>query len=332
MAPPDPWSPPPPDRKAAIRELIRGREVAIRLGDLVRRSSAGEGGRDEAGELAEQVLTSLSKALQALDSGEFSEVCQGPAAGATSLCSDEGRSVASSGKRKARLLADRRGGQRRRSHSYQLTVRSKTTEDGHTWRKYGQKGIQSAAHPRSYFRCTHKNDQGCQAIRQVQKCEDDPSIFVITYMGQHTCTKAAKSGQPGGAGRDAGESYLISFDAGGPALVGSGGSIGQELQVPAAFVNLQGSNQEFHVDDDALSNLSRNDSSSEFFMLPELETLGNPVLPPATSDMIGDSTSGLHSSCVSPSSGLAVDSFPLEDMFNLDHDELGFIDFADCAG
>nr|GEU57425.1 probable WRKY transcription factor 70 [Tanacetum cinerariifolium] len=48
------------------------------------------------------------------------------------------------------------------------------TDDGHSWRKYGQKAIINATHKRNYYRCTHKFDQGCQATKQVQKIEDEP--------------------------------------------------------------------------------------------------------------------------------------------------------------
>ncbi|KAK4268400.1 hypothetical protein QN277_025065 [Acacia crassicarpa] len=61
-------------------------------------------------------------------------------------------------------------------------------EDGHAWRKYGQKIILKAKHPRNYYRCTHKHDQGCGAIKQVQKIQDDPPLFRTTYFGHHTCT------------------------------------------------------------------------------------------------------------------------------------------------
>lgn len=48
---------------------------------------------------------------------------------------------------------------------------------------------------RSYFRCTHRNDQGCQATKQVQRIEDDPSNFLITYMGHHTCKDLSRTPQ-----------------------------------------------------------------------------------------------------------------------------------------
>ncbi|KAK4268398.1 hypothetical protein QN277_025063 [Acacia crassicarpa] len=61
-------------------------------------------------------------------------------------------------------------------------------EDGHAWRKYGQKIILNAKHPRNYYRCTHKHDQACKAIKHVQKIQDDPPLFRTTYFGHHTCT------------------------------------------------------------------------------------------------------------------------------------------------
>ncbi|KAL0375465.1 UNVERIFIED_CONTAM: WRKY DNA-binding transcription factor 70 [Sesamum radiatum] len=83
---------------------------------------------------------------------------------------------------------DRRGCyKRRRSSETSIKETGSLIEDGHAWRKYGQKVILNAKHPRNYFRCTHKLDQGCQATKQVQKIEDDPPLFRTTYHGQHTC-------------------------------------------------------------------------------------------------------------------------------------------------
>ncbi|KAK4268395.1 hypothetical protein QN277_025060 [Acacia crassicarpa] len=60
-------------------------------------------------------------------------------------------------------------------------------EDWHAWRKYGQKLIRNAKHPRNYYRCTHKQDQGCEAMKHVQQIQDDPPLFRTTYFGHHTC-------------------------------------------------------------------------------------------------------------------------------------------------
>ncbi|KAL6128593.1 hypothetical protein ACLB2K_071948 [Fragaria x ananassa] len=60
-------------------------------------------------------------------------------------------------------------------------------DDDYSWRKYGQKDILGANYPRGYYRCTHKNTQGCPATKQVQKSDADPTIFMVTYTGEHTC-------------------------------------------------------------------------------------------------------------------------------------------------
>ncbi|XP_055817148.1 probable WRKY transcription factor 41 [Solanum dulcamara] len=65
-------------------------------------------------------------------------------------------------------------------------------EDGYSWRKYGQKDILGANHPRAYYRCTHRNTQGCLATKQVQKRDGDSTIFEVTYKGRHSC-KVAQS-------------------------------------------------------------------------------------------------------------------------------------------
>lgn len=63
--------------------------------------------------------------------------------------------------------------------------------DGCSWRKYGQKGILGAKHPRCYFRCRHRATQGCPATKQVQRSDGDPLLFRVIYHGEHTCLPAA---------------------------------------------------------------------------------------------------------------------------------------------
>ncbi|KAL1191621.1 putative WRKY transcription factor 46 [Cardamine amara subsp. amara] len=60
-------------------------------------------------------------------------------------------------------------------------------DDGHCWRKYGQKDIHGSKNPRAYYRCTHRFTQDCLAVKQVQKSDTDPSIFEVKYVGNHTC-------------------------------------------------------------------------------------------------------------------------------------------------
>ncbi|KAK1283187.1 WRKY transcription factor 55 [Acorus calamus] len=59
-------------------------------------------------------------------------------------------------------------------------------DDGYTWRKYGQKDILGSRFPRNYYRCTHKN-YGCGAKKYVQRLDEDPSMYEVTYRDPHTC-------------------------------------------------------------------------------------------------------------------------------------------------
>lgn len=64
------------------------------------------------------------------------------------------------------------------------------TDDGYSWRKYGQKDIFGAKYPRSYYRCTYRHMQNCWAKKQVQRSDDDPTVFDVTYRGSHSCHHA----------------------------------------------------------------------------------------------------------------------------------------------
>ncbi|PKU78080.1 WRKY DNA-binding transcription factor 70 [Dendrobium catenatum] len=62
--------------------------------------------------------------------------------------------------------------------------------DGHQWRKYGQKRIHNSDFPRSYYKCTHNKDQGCQATKTIQQKEDkvpNSPIYKVSYCMHHTC-------------------------------------------------------------------------------------------------------------------------------------------------
>ncbi|OAE22357.1 hypothetical protein AXG93_2318s1030 [Marchantia polymorpha subsp. ruderalis] len=60
-------------------------------------------------------------------------------------------------------------------------------DDGFTWRKYGQKDIKESSYARSYYRCTHKTDLGCPSIKMVQRSDEDPNYYDVTYRGNHIC-------------------------------------------------------------------------------------------------------------------------------------------------
>ena len=41
---------------------------------------------------------------------------------------------------------------------------------------------------RSYFKCRLRKEQGCQAMKRVQQTDSDPEMFLVTNIGEHTCT------------------------------------------------------------------------------------------------------------------------------------------------
>uniref|UniRef100_A0A803L3I8 WRKY domain-containing protein n=2 Tax=Chenopodium quinoa TaxID=63459 RepID=A0A803L3I8_CHEQI len=89
---------------------------------------------------------------------------------------------------------ERRGCYKRRKTGQSLILEvNNLTDDGHAWRKYGQKGILNTNYPRNYYRCTHKNDQNCQALKQVQQISENPTKYKIIYQGQHTCKNPHKT-------------------------------------------------------------------------------------------------------------------------------------------
>ncbi|XAR68704.1 hypothetical protein NMG60_11000052 [Bertholletia excelsa] len=176
-------------RKRAIEELLRGRESANQLRLLVSKPFPLHG--SAAQDLLAQVLGSLTDTIFMLKNSsaadEFSQIPENagvnspPWDGRKSEDSYESSKTSSASK-------EPRGCHKRRKTSRTWTTVSPTIiDDGHAWRKYGQKLILNAKHPRSYYRCTHKYDQGCQATKQVQKTEDETPMYRTTYYGHHTC-------------------------------------------------------------------------------------------------------------------------------------------------
>jgi len=41
---------------------------------------------------------------------------------------------------------------------------------------------------RSYYRCTFQKSKDCCATKQVQRSEEDPNVFDISYRGSHVCS------------------------------------------------------------------------------------------------------------------------------------------------
>nr|WGV38218.1 WRKY [Loropetalum chinense var. rubrum] len=191
------------NRKKLIDELLRGRESAAQLQILIHEPFGEHGSSVSAEELIGKISTSFSETLSALSLSESGEVCR----------EGSGENSKRSG------LKDRRSGALKRRNSgasETWTMVSPSTEDGHAWRKYGQKEILNSKYPsavntdmkciisnifpdfdiwsidRSYFRCRRKFDEGCRATKQVQRInEEEPHVYQTTYIGHHTCNKYA---------------------------------------------------------------------------------------------------------------------------------------------
>ncbi|KAK4342598.1 hypothetical protein RND71_038414 [Anisodus tanguticus] len=164
------------DLKRAIEELIRGREFTRQLKEIIKKPLGGEVAKD----LVDKIMDSFSETLSVINSDDVRVV-------GTPFSSPEDNYSSGSCKSSS-TLKDRRGCYKRRKTSESnIKESSDLVDDGHAWRKYGQKQILHATYPRHYFRCTHKYDQKCQASKQVQKIQDNPPLFRTTYYGHHTC-------------------------------------------------------------------------------------------------------------------------------------------------
>ncbi|KAJ1388702.1 WRKY domain [Sesbania bispinosa] len=170
--------------RKAIEELVKGREVANQL-----RSVINEGGNDGsvittpfAEQLVREVLMSFTNSLLLL-SNPSSESVSDVQIRDSSKSEDSQESNC-----KSSINKERRGCYKRRRTSQTWEKESGAPiEDGHQWRKYGQKTILNTQYPRNYYRCTHKYDQDCKATKQVQRVQEDPPLFKTTYYGHHTC-------------------------------------------------------------------------------------------------------------------------------------------------
>ncbi|KAK7394954.1 hypothetical protein VNO78_15495 [Psophocarpus tetragonolobus] len=172
-------------RKKIFEELLRGHDCAKKLRSVINESCEDGTATPFAEQLVKEVLMSFTNSLLFLnnstsESHDVSNVLQ---------VWDSPKSEDSQESNcKSITVKERRGCYKRRRNEQTREKESEAPiEDGHQWRKYGQKEILHAKYPRNYYRCTHKFDQGCQATKQVQRVQEDPILFKTTYYGLHTC-------------------------------------------------------------------------------------------------------------------------------------------------
>ncbi|XP_068643218.1 WRKY DNA-binding transcription factor 70-like [Aristolochia californica] len=250
--------------------------------------------------LAEDVVRLFTEAISMLDAGDGVCSCS-----VGEICKTE---------KKPPPGRDRRGSYKRRRTEDTWTKETATPlDDGHGWRKYGQKEILGSKYPRGYFRCTHKHDQGCEASKKVQQKEDGSGMFAVTYTGHHTCRDPQKA-HPIIIECEPRERIVLNFQS---------TSIEQQQQ----FSHDQCFSSFTSVKQELSTGLNHNYCSSSGYSLSSYSIKSEPPRLPADSDA-GDINSVVYSSVSSHNmeedNTTVVDSVSVEDIFNFDDAEWFF--------
>ncbi|KAF5442229.1 hypothetical protein F2P56_034914 [Juglans regia] len=188
------------EQKNLINELTQGRELARQLHSHLTTASSSHETREF---LVQKILASYEKSLLMLrwssSVGEPQPIA-GAVRNSESPPSQVGSPRSEDSDRDIRDLDHKSDAPRKRKALPRWTQQVRVSpgmglegplDDGFSWRKYGQKDILNAKYPRGYYRCTHRHVQGCLATKQVQRSDEDPTIFEITYRGRHTCSQAS---------------------------------------------------------------------------------------------------------------------------------------------
>ncbi|KAK7374084.1 hypothetical protein VNO80_07510 [Phaseolus coccineus] len=173
-------------RMKAIEELLRGHDCAKQLRSVI--NGSGENGSSAnpllAKKLVKEVLMSFTKSLLLLNNNPTSESHDD--SGVQVWDSLKHEDSQESNCKNSTVKARRGCYKRSRMEQLREEESEAPIDDGHQWRKYGQKEILNAKFPRNYYRCTHR-DQGCPAKKQVQRVQEDPILYKTIYHGDHTC-------------------------------------------------------------------------------------------------------------------------------------------------
>ncbi|MED6219572.1 hypothetical protein PIB30_036993 [Stylosanthes scabra] len=222
--------------KAIIEEeLVRGREFANQLRQLIVINKTNNNNEVNSAyhhnHLLSNVISSFANTLSLLNKYPIHPINQSSSSSSSPNNNDDLMQMQPPQPQQlhSRLLTydqhicstqpDRRGSYRRKRNMETWTEESEKEreEDGHQWRKYGQKAIQKEKYTRNYFRCTHKYEQGCQATKQVQKLQENPPLYRTTYYGCHTCTNLDTNNhilimEEDGPNNTSSSSIFLSFD------------------------------------------------------------------------------------------------------------------------
>ncbi|KAF5785382.1 putative transcription factor WRKY family [Helianthus annuus] len=205
----------PSNRIKAIQELTKGQVLTNKLREMLDRPEKIESDIDSVNDVVVQILGMFDNTLSILSPSNLNGIPHNPTNDVrTPNISDDQKSEVSEESVKNMIsVKPKRGCYKRRKISSTKTIFTYTlTDDGYAWRKYGQKVILNSKHQRNYFRCSHKFEQGCKATKQVQKTDDEPSKYKITYIGVHTCNNFQKAQIIEEALEPMDNSFLISFE------------------------------------------------------------------------------------------------------------------------
>lgn len=200
-------------KREIIKHLVEGHEAASQLKVLLENPFETQ---HSLSSLANNVLRSFTEALSIINSSPEPGFSANEVAHPNLVNSGENGSPAADAGNESKKISQKggRGRYNRRKSALAWTIVSCNTDDDHAWRKYGQKEIMNSEFPRSYFRCSHKYDQGCGATKQVQRDQENPDVYQITYIGIHTCNAATPNATHSAtaSGTTAWESYLVNSD------------------------------------------------------------------------------------------------------------------------
>nr|XP_043637060.1 probable WRKY transcription factor 70 [Erigeron canadensis] len=187
------------NRMKAIQELTQGQKLTNKLREMLEQPGKIEADLMLVDGVVGQILGMFDNTLSILNSSSSNETSRIPTLERRSPNSwndDKSEDSRESVKTPTTPVRAKRGCYKRRKSSSTFTkVISTLIDDGFAWRKYGQKVILNSKHHRNYYRCTHKIEQGCQATKQVQKTNEEPPRYKVTYHGKHTCKNLLRSPQ-----------------------------------------------------------------------------------------------------------------------------------------
>ncbi|XP_009615387.1 putative WRKY transcription factor 4 isoform X1 [Nicotiana tabacum] len=75
---------------------------------------------------------------------------------------------------------------------FSSSISPSSSDDGFTWRKYGQKRVKGSNFPRSYYKCTQ---QSCPVRKKVE-CAPNGQVIEIVYNGAHNHPKTQSIRRP----------------------------------------------------------------------------------------------------------------------------------------